>query len=607
MRPDRFRQWLGALAVLALLLPQNVQADAGSGESGYGIAMYGAPALPPDFVSLPYARPDAPKGGTLVMGEVGGFDSLNPYILKGLAPYWLGRLTVETLMVRSIDEPFTLYAGLAEFVRTDSSRSWVEFTLNPKARFSDGKPVTPEDVLWSMETLGTKGSPVYYGAWKKVAKAEQVGPLTVRFSFAAPDRELPLILGLRPVLEKAQWAGKDFAASSLEVPIGSGPYVVDKVDPGREISFRRNPDWWGKDLPVNRGRFNFDAIKDEYFADSNVLFEAFKAGELNFYREGNPHRWLTNYGFPAVTSGAVKRAEIPQQSPSGMIGLVFNTRRAIFADWRVREALIEAFNYEFINRTINAGTEPRITSYFSNSALGMDHGPAAGRVKDLLAPFAADLPPGAMEGYALPVSDGSEGNRTNLRKAMHLLNEAGWTPQGGVLKNAKGELFSFDILMHQGTSDLSQAADIFIQSLKRLGITARQVTVDDAQFNQRSDAYDFDMTTITRSLSLSPGNEQSFYWGSAGANQPGGRNLMGVASPAVDAMIRVMLQTTERDEFVAAVKALDRVLMAGRYVIPVWFPKVSRIAYGKALHYPERLPIYGDWPGFLPDVWWSEE
>ncbi|MBI1217908.1 MAG: ABC transporter substrate-binding protein [Rhodobacteraceae bacterium] len=569
--------------------------------------MYGAPALPQGFVSLPYANPDAPKGGTLVTGEVGQFDSLNPFILKGRAPYALSGLTVESLMGRSYDEPFTLYGLLAESIETPPDRSWVQFTLNPAARFSDGHPVTVEDVLWSFQTLGTVGHPRYLTAWKKVAKAEQVGPRTVRFTFTTPDREMPLILGLRPVLEKAQWAGKDFTASTLEAPIGSGPYVVDTFEAGRFITFKRNPDWWGKDLPFNRGQYNFDQIRADYFADSAVRFEAFKAGVISFYREDSPAKWQSNYTFPAVASGAVVKDEIPHHRPSGITGLVMNTRKPVFADWRVREALIDAFNFEFINQTLNGGTEPRITSYYSNSELGMDHGPAQGQVLADLQPFKDSLLPGALEGYSLPVSDGTEANRANLRKATHLLADAGWAAGAdGVLRNAKGEAFAFTILLQQGAGSMNAVVQIYIAALKRLGIAAQAVTVDSAQYVQRTGGYDFDMTPYSVSLSLSPGNEQTLYWGSEGVTEPGTRNLMGASQPAIDALIKVMLTATTHEDFVAATRALDRVLTSGRYVIPIWFSAVSRLAHVKELKYPKTLPIYGDWDGFLPNVWWYQ-
>jgi peptide/nickel transport system substrate-binding protein len=572
--------------------------------------MYGDPALPPDFVALPYANPDAPKGGRIVFGESGGFDSMNPYIVKGIAPYPLGAMTVETLLGRSFDEPFTLYGVLAESVDTDEARTYAEFTLREEARFSDGSPVTVEDVIWSFEKLGTPGQalPRYVGAWAKIGKTEQTGPRSVRFTFNTPDRELPLILGLRPILKKAQWEGRDFTATTLEPPIGSGPYVVGAFEPGRYVSFRKNPDWWGKDLPFYRGQHNLDEVRYDYFGGSGVVFEAFKAGEVTSYRETNPAKWAVNYNFPAVASGDVVLSEIPHARPSGMQGLVFNTRRPMFADWRVREALIQAFNFEQINSTITGGVEPRITSYFSNSTLAMEPGvPATGRVAELLAPFAADLPPGTLEGYALPVSDGSVSNRRGLREATRLLADAGWVIDNGVLKDAEGKPFTIEILLTQGQDEIISVASIYVEALKRLGIAARITTVDAAQYKERSTAFDFDMTHFVRSMSLSPGNEQILYWAAKNADEPGSRNTMGAKSPAAEAMIATMLNAKTPEDFAAATQALDRVLTAGRYVIPMWYSKVSRLAHSKHLKFPAHLPIYGDWPGFQPEVWWYED
>jgi peptide/nickel transport system substrate-binding protein len=592
-----------AVALTIALLSQPLLA-----QPTHGIAMYGDPSLPPDFVSLPYANPDAPKGGRIVFGESGGFDSLNPFILKGNAPAGVSALTVETLMGRSYDEPFALYGLLAESVETDEARSFVAFTLREGARFSDGSPVTPEDVLWSFETLGTQGSPRYASAWAKIAKAEQTGPRSVRFTFNTQDRELPLILGLRPILKKAQWDGKDFTVSSLDPIIGSGPYMVGPLEPGRFISYVKNPDWWGADLPFNRGQHNFDEVRYDYFGDGGVVFEAFKAGDITSYREANPAAWASNYAFPAVQSGEVILAEIPHQRPSGIEGFVFNTRRDKFADWRVREALIQAFNFEFINQTLTGGVQPRITSYFSNSVLGMTPGQAAeGRERALLEPFADSLLPGAIDGYALPVSDGSQANRNGIREATRLLQEAGWTVQDGVLKNAAGTPFAFDILLVQGAKDMESIATIYIEALKRLGIAVTVTSVDSAQYKERTNAYDFDMTHYIRSLSLSPGNEQTLYWGSAGVTEPGTRNWMGMNSPAAEAMIQTLLTATDPQEFTAATRALDRVLTSGRYVVPIWYSHVSRLAHAKQLHYPDRLPIYGDWLGFQPDVWWYQD
>lgn len=577
-------------------------------EPRHGIAMYGEPALPPDFVSLPYANPGAPKGGKIVFGESGGFDSLNPFIVKGAAPAGVSLLTIETLLGRSYDEPFSLYGVLAESVDTDDARTYVEFTLRKGARFSDGSPVSVEDVIWSFEKLGVEGSPRHAGAWKKIAKAEKTGDRSVKFTFAEVDRELPLILGLRPILQMAQWEGKDFTATTLEPPIGSGPYVVAAFEPGRFISFKKNPDWWGKDLPFYSGQHNFDEVRYEYFGDGGVVFEAFKAGEITSYRESNPVKWKTNYDFPAVLAGDVVKSEIPHQRPSGIEGFVFNTRKPIFADWRVREALIDAFNFELVNQTLNGGANPRIATYFGNSELGAAADqPADGKVLELLTPFKDQLLPGALEGYALPVSDGSEANRANLRKATALLEEAGWTVQDGVLKDAAGVPFAFEILLVNGADDMISAANIYIEALKRLGIEAKLTTVDSAQYKERTTAYDFDMTHHIRSLSLSPGNEQMQYWGAAGVTEPGTRNWMGMNSPAAEAMIATMLSSTDRADFVSAVQALDRILITGRYVVPVWYSNISRLAHAKQLHFPEKLPIYGDWLGFQPEVWWYQE
>lgn len=587
-------------------------ATATAGQSAWaeshGIAMYGEPALPPDFVSLPYANPDAPKGGKIIFGESGSFDSMNPFIVNGSPPAGITAHTIETLMGRSFDEPFSLYGLLAESIDTDEARSYVEFTLREGARFSDGSPVTVDDVIWSMETLATSGQPRYAAAWAKVGKTEITGERSVKFTFNTIDRELPLILGLRPILKKAQWEGKDFTATTLEAPIGSGPYVVGEFEPGKFITYVKNPDWWGADLAFNKGQYNFDEIRYDYFGDAGVVFEAFKAGDITMWRETNPVKWEQNYDFPAVASGDVVKDVIPHQRPSGIEGFAFNTRKPLFADWRVREALIYAFNFEQVNQTLNGAIPPRIASYFGNSTLGMEPGTAAtGAVADLLAPYADSLLPGALDGYALPAGDGTDANRKNTREATRLLEEAGWTVQDGVLKNAAGEPFKFEILITNGADDIINAATIYVESLKRLGIDASVTTVDSAQYKERTTNYDFDMTHYVRSLSLSPGNEQTLYWGSAGVNEPGSRNWMGVNSPAVDGLIAQMLAAPTPEDFSTTVQALDRVLTTGRYVVPIWYSDVARIAHAKALHHPEHIPLYGDWPGFTPETWWYQE
>jgi len=568
--------------------------------------MYGDPALPQDFVSLPYANPSAPKGGQIIFGEPGGFDSLNPYIIKGRAPWGIRAHMVESLMGRNWDEPFTLYGLLAETVETGPDREWVEFHLRPEAAFSDGSPVTVEDVIWSFETLAAEGQPRYATAWQKVEKVEPVGERGVRFTFNTVDFEAPLIIGLRPILKKADWEGRDFAESSIEPFVASGPYMLGDFEPGRFITFKRNPDYWGKDLAFNAGQHNVDEIRYDFYGDGGVIFEAFKAGEFSTFREGNAAKWETEYDFPAVQDGRIVKSEIPHQRPSGIRGFVMNTRNPIFADWRVRDALIHAFNFEFINQTVNGGTAPRITSYFSNSILGMGEGPADAEVAALLAPFKDELVPDALEAYALPVASGGERNRDNTNKALAMLAEAGWTIQEGVLKNAAGDPFEFEILLKNASTENEAIINIYVDGLKRIGIFPDVVRVDSPQHKERVTNYDFDMVYYWRGLSLSPGNEQRLYWGSEGVTKPGTRNYMGLASPAAEAMIDAILSADSQDGFVSATRALDRVLTTGRYVIPLWHSPISRLAHKSELHYPDRLPIYGDWIGFLPDVWWVE-
>ncbi|WP_166415583.1 extracellular solute-binding protein [Cochlodiniinecator piscidefendens] len=605
MKSDFFRHFRRIGAVICIF----ASAGIAHAEAQHGIAMYGDPVLPPDFVSLPYANPDAPQGGQIIFGEGGGFDSLNPYILKGDAPWGIRVHVVESLMGRNWDEPFALYGLLAESIETGPSREWVEFTLREEAAFSDGSPVTVDDVIWSFETLGTEGHSRYRNSWGKVDQIEQVGERSLRITFNTPDLELALIMGLRPVLQRAQWEGMDFADSDgLDMfPIGTGPYVISDMDPGRQITFTRNPDYWGNDLPFNRGRHNLDEIRYDFFGDGDVAFEAFKAGETSSYREFNAAKWDNQYDFPAIQNGDIVQSLIPHQRPSGITGFVMNTRNPIFADWRVREALILAFNFEFINETLNGGTEPRITSYFSNSVLAMSHDAAQGGVLDLLEPFADDLLPGTIEGYSLPQSDGTTRNRRNIRAAIGLFEQAGWTVQNGIMADGNGTPFAFEILLQSGSGENQSIIDIYTSALGRLGITPTVSSVDSAQYRERANTYDFDMAYYRRGLSLSPGNEQRLYWGSEGITEPGTRNWMGMNSPAAEAMIDAMLNAESQVDFLDATRALDRILTAGRYVLPIWHNPVSRLAHARELHYPDVLPMYGDWSGFQPDVWWWEE
>ncbi|WP_417270606.1 extracellular solute-binding protein [Celeribacter sp.] len=591
-------------AGLALL----ASASLAQAEPMHGIAMYGLPDLPQDFVSLPYANPDAPKGGKIVTGEGGTFDSLNPFIQKGTSPWQLRYMLAESLMGRAYSEPFTLYCLLCETIDTDKDRTWAEFTLRPEARFSDGSPVTVEDVIWSYEKLGTEGHGRYVSLWNQIESIEKTGDRSVKFTFNTDNRELALLVGMRPILKKAQWEGKDFTKSGFDqIPIGSAPYQITDFDPGTFVELTRNPDYWGKDVPFMRGQANLDTIRWEFFADSSLVIEAFKAGELNFNREFNVQTWDDQYDFPAIERGDVVKSIIPHERPSGMTGFVMNTRLPQFSDWRVRQALIEAFNFEYINEVQTGSKQERITSYYSNSVLGMRPGPAEGRVAELLAPYADDLPPDTLEGYTFPVTSGSLNDRKSTRRALALFEQAGYTIQDGVMKDAAGEPFTFEILLQTGDDENQSIIDTYTQSLIQIGITPKITVVDRPQYRERSDTFDFGVTTFRRGLSLSPGNEQKAYWGSEAANTEGSRNLMGVQSAAVDGLIDTMLSSESKEDFIAATRALDRVLTAGRYVIPVYQWNISRMAHAKELTYPETLPIYGDWIGWQPDVWYWEE
>ena len=453
----------------------------------------------------------------------------------------IARYVSESLMARSMDEPFTLYGLLAQSIKTDAARSWVEFTPAPRGEILRWQPGDRRRCDVELQDARHAGPSALS---KRMVESGEHGadrPRSVKFTFKQPDRELALLMGMRPVLEKKQWEGHDFANTTTLAPIGSGPYVIEKVVQGKYITLKRNPDYWGRNLGINKGRNNFDTLRYDYFGDGGVVFEAFKGGAIDSYIEDSAADWARNYDFPAVASGQVVKSEIPNGRPSGIKGLVMNTRNPLFADWRVRQALIDAFNFEFINKTINGGGEPRISSYFSNSELGMTHGPASGKVLDLLTPFKSELLPGVIEGYSLPESDGSTRHRKNMRAAAKLLNAAGWQVNDSGVLSKDGKPFTFEIVLQQGAALQQSIVDIYTQSLKRLGIFATVTVVDDAQYTQRTNAYDFDMAWYWRALSLSPGNEQMLYWGHKGVTEQGTRNWMGMNSPAAESMIDTMV------------------------------------------------------------------
>ncbi len=597
----RLRVWAYAALALgvALLAPF---CDAKAVES-HALAMHGAPALPPDFVHMPYANPDAPKGGRLVWGLLGTFDSLNPLIVRGIAVQQVRGFVVESLMTRGNDEAFTLYGLLARTVETDDARSYVTFRLDPNARFSDGKPVTADDVLFSWELLREKGRPNHRQYYSKVAKAEALDPLTVRFDFGGTnDRELPLILGLMPVLPRHAVDPATFEDTTMTGPVGSGPYRVTAVKPGASVTLTRNPDYWGRDLPANRGLWNFDEIRLDYYRESNGQFEAFKRGLYDFRVEYEPLRWHDGYDFPAARSGEVIRDTITPGLPQPSEFLVFNTRRPVFSDIRVRQALTLLFDFEWINRNYFFGLYPRAAGFFAGSELSAYGRPADDRERELLKPFSARIPPDILDGsYRLPVTDGSGRDRTTLRSALKLLSDAGYELDGAVLRQrATKTPFSFEILVT--TRDQERIALAYQRDLKRAGIEASVRAVDPVQFDQRRLAYEFDMLQNRWDQSLSPGNEQSFYFGSQAADIPGTRNYMGAKEPAIDALIAVLLEARERPAFVDAVRALDRVLIAGFYAIPVFNMRDQWIARWNRIERPKATAL----TGYLPETWWRK-
>jgi peptide/nickel transport system substrate-binding protein len=564
--------------------------------------MHGKPAMPADFDHMPYANPDAPKGGRLTWGILGTFDSLNPFIVKGLAVQPIRNYVVESLLARGQDEPFTLYGLLARTVETDDARTSVTFRLDPRARFADGKPVGADDVLFSWQLLRDHGRPNLRQYYAKVARAEAPDPLTVRFDLAgANDRELPLILGLMPILPKHAIDVATFEETTLTGPVGSGPYRVTAVKPGASVTLTRNPDYWGRDLPVNRGLYNFDEIRLDYFREANGQFEAFKRGLYDFRVENEPLRWHDGYDFPAAKSGEVIRDTVRPGLPQPSEFLVFNTRRPIFADIRVRQALTLLFDFELVNRNYFFSLYSRVAGYFAGSDLSAYARPADARERELLKPFAAQIPPDIMDGsYRLPVTDGSGRDRSTLRAALKLLGEAGWDLDGTVLRNrATRAPFTFEILVM--TRDQERIALAFQRDLKRAGIEPSVRSVDPVQFDQRRLAYEFDMIQNRWDQSLSPGNEQYFYWGSAAADNPGTRNYMGARDPAIDAMIAALLEARDHTDFVAAVRALDRALISGFYTIPLFNVSEQWIARWNRIERPKATAL----SGYLPETWWS--
>jgi len=577
---------------MAVGLAMAALAAAADATPRHGIAMHGEPALPSGFLHLPYANPDAPQGGKLRQALTGSFDSLNPFIVKGNAASGVRTYVFESLMGRNWAEPFSLYGLLAESIDVTDERQTFTFRLRPEARFSDGTPVTAEDVAFSLTTLREKGRPNFRNSYSKVTAIDTPDPHTVVFHQSEGDRELPLIIGLMPILPKAFWQNRAFDETTLEPITGSGPYVIGEVKPGESIVYRRNPDYWGKDLAINRGLWNFDEVRFDYYRDANASFEAFKTGMADVRTESDPTRWATGYDFPAVKEGKIVLEKIEQKSPAPASGFAFNTRRQIFSDVRVREALTMAFDFEWANTNLFSGAYRRTYGYYSGSELSSQGRPADERERRVLGEAASSLRPEMLDGtYALPVNDGTGHDRKMLRQAVTLLAEAGWTIGAAGLVNAGGEPMRFTIAVQN--RDQEKIALHYQRTLQRIGIDAAVRLVDSAQFASLLSRYDYDMIPVTWFNSLSPGNEQRVYFGSEGRTVEGTRNYPGIADPAVDRAIAALLTATGREDFVAAARAEDRLLVAGFYIVPFYDAGGQWVARWKTIGRPDLQPLAG--------------
>ncbi len=575
---------------LAGLLLASLSISSAFAAPQHGIAMQGEPALPPDFKSLPYANPEAPQGGQLRQALTGSFDSVNPFIVKGTAASGVRLYVFESLMGRNWGEPFSLYGLLAESIDVADDRQTITIKIRPEAKFSDGKPVTAADVVFSMETLRDKGRPNYKNYYSKLTKVETPDDQTVIFHQEVGDRELPLILGLMPIIPKHVWEGKAFEQTTLDPILGSGPYRIADVKAGESITYARNRDYWGKDLSIARGLWNFDTVKMDYYRDTNAVFEAFKSGQADVRVETDPGRWSTGYDFPAVKAGKITLQKVEQRLPAPAAGFAFNTRRKIFEDARVREALVMAFDFEWANANLFSGVYKRTFGFYSGSELSSQGKPADAREKAILgaARIRADMMDGA---YQLPVSDGSGRDRKMLRQAVGLLAEAGWTIKDGGLANAAGESLAFTISVQD--KDQEKIALHYQRTLDQIGVKAAVRVVDSAQFASILNTYDYDMIPVAWFNSLSPGNEQKFYFGSIGKTTEGTRNYPGIADEAVDRAIAAMLTATTREDFVAAVRAEDRLLVSGFYTVPFYDAGGQWVARWNYLGQPETHPLSG--------------
>jgi len=570
----------------------------------HGMSLFGTIAYEEGFSHFSYVNPNAPKSGAIKLGAIGTFDSLNGFIMKGRPAAGIG-LIHDTLMTDSLDEPASEYGLIATAVTVPEDFSWVEFALNPSARFQDGKPLTAKDVVWSFETLKEQGAPFYRYYYANVTKAEMLGPHKVRFTFdGAGNRELPQIMGQLPVLASHYWEGRDFSETTLEAPVGSGPYRVVEAVPGRSIIYERVRDYWAEDLNVNVGRNNFDRISFEYFRDDSIALEAFKAGTFDLRMENSAKNWATAYAGPAIEAQHIKMERLVTERGEPMQGFVMNSRRSKFADRNVRKALTLAFDFEWTNKTLFYGQYTRTDSYFEGSELASSGVPSEAELA-LLAPFRDQLPESVFTNpFTLPETKGDGNNRRSLREASKLLREAGWQidKQTGVLTHTQtGEQMDIEFLLV--SPSFERVVAHYRQSLEKLGIKVSVRLVDTSQYQNRLDQFDFDITVGTFAQSLSPGNEQREFWGSEAADRQGSRNTAGIKSPVIDALIDKIIFAPDRDALITATHALDRVLLNGYYLVPQWHVRGTRLAVWNKFGRPDPLPSYGLG---IPDIWWYD-
>jgi microcin C transport system substrate-binding protein len=567
----------------------------------HGMSLFGDLKYGPDFKHFDYANPDAVKGGRMRLSAIGTFDTLNPYVVKGVPAAGIGGI-FDTLTVASEDEPGSEYGLVADTIELAPNKLSVLYTIRKQARFHDGSPMTPEDVVWTFETLRAKGHPMYRSYYGDVTKVEKESERGVRFTFKSTEnRELPQILGQMPVLSKAYWSGRDFEKTTLDAPLGSGPYKIESVDPGRAITYRRVPDYWAADLPVMKGRFNVDVIHYDYYRDATIALEAFKAGQYDIRLENSSKEWATGYDSPAVRAGLIKKEEIPNQLVSGMQGFAFNLRRPLFQDARAREALAYAFDFEWSNKNLFYGAYQRTRSYFDNSELAATGVPQGEELK-ILEKYRGQITDRVFTTeYDPPKYDGSGNIRDGLRAALKLLKEAGWTFKGEKLVNDEtGQPFEFEILLDN--PQFERIVLPFTKNLERMGITARVRTVDNAQYQKRMETFDYDMAVVIFGQSLSPGNEQREFWGSQAAGEPGSRNVIGIRDKVIDDLVEELIRAPDRTSLVAHTRALDRVLQYGYYLVPHFHLSAFRVAHWDKFQRPATSPKYA----VGMETWWVD-